>query len=75
MVKSKKLIHLSTSKKPMESGMLKMLESEGFVNFAKIMFKMISNSKMRKRVMYVQEAFGKYNDYLGYGIYCYKKAK
>jgi len=73
MVKSKRLTHISTFKKPMDSGMLKMLESEGLANFLKIMFKMIKNSNIRKRMMYVQEAFGKYNNYLGYGIYHYKK--
>lgn len=73
MVASANLTHIATSKKPMDSGMLKMLRSEGLANFMKIMLKMISKTHIRQRMMSVQKAFRKHNSYLGYGIYLYKK--
>lgn len=71
--KSKGLKHEKTIKNPMPSGMLRMIKNEGLINSMRIMYKMISNSQNRKRMMAVQNAFGKYNDYLGYGIFCYTK--
>jgi len=70
---SNKLQHIRTIKNPMTSGMMQMMKTEGVITFIKIMFKMITNSKNRKRMMAVQNTFGKYNDYIGYGIYCYRK--
>ena len=70
---SKKFNHLKTIKNPMPSGMMQMLHAEGLLNFVKIMAKMMTNSKNRKRMMDVQNAFGKYNGYIGYGIYCLQK--
>lgn len=40
---SKSLVHVDTSKYQMNPGMLKLLNSEGLVNFVRIMFKMTSN--------------------------------
>ena len=57
----------------MTSGMLKMIKTEGLTNFIKIIVKMVSQSNNRKRMMEVQKTFGKYNDYLGYGLFSLKK--
>lgn len=70
---SENLIHIATSKHRMKSGISKLLKSEGLENFLKIMFKMMCHPNIRNRMMVVQKTFEKYNDYLGYGIYCYKK--
>jgi len=67
------LKHISTSKKSMDSGMLKLMQSEGLLNFIRIMFRMIANSKMRKRMMFVQDAFRKHNNYLGHSIFSFIK--
>lgn len=71
--KSYELQRINTKKNPMTSGMMDMMKTEGFANFTQIVFKMIFNSRIRKRMMDVQRTFSKYNDYLGYGIYCYRK--
>ncbi len=57
----------------MPSGMMQMLKAEGIKNFLHIMFKMISNSTVRRRMMDVQAAFNKYDEFVGYGIYSMKK--
>lgn len=57
----------------MVGGMLKMIKTEGILNFVKIMQKMMRNSVDRKRMMDVQKTFDKYNDYLGYGLFSFKK--
>lgn len=71
--KSINFIHIKTIKNPMPSGMIEMLKTEGLFNFFKIMFKMTANSSYRKKMMDVQNTFKKYNDYIGYGIFCFKK--
>lgn len=73
LFQSRNFNHVSTSKFSMQSGMLRMIESEGFSNFFKIMGKMMKNPDLRKRMMAVQNTFAKYDAYLGYGIYCYQK--
>ncbi len=65
--------HLKTIKNKMPSGMLQTIKIEGLINSLKIMYKMMSNSKNRKRMMDVQNTFGKYDDYIGYGIFSFKK--
>ena len=70
---SQDLIHIDTSKHPMDSGMSKMLQSEGLANFTRIMYRVMRNSQARKRMMNVQAAFRKHKQYLGYGIYSYEK--
>lgn len=67
------MIHVDTIKNPMVGGMLKMIKTEGILNFVKIMQKMMRNSVDRKRMMDVQKTFDKYNDYLGYGLFSFKK--
>lgn len=67
------LIHQQTLRYPMTSGMMKMVHTEGFWNFLKIMKRMMTHSSIRKRMMTVQNTFGKYDEYLGYGIYCFQK--
>jgi ubiquinone/menaquinone biosynthesis C-methylase UbiE len=71
--KSRKLTHIKTIKNPMPSGMLQMLKAEGIFNFVKIIVRMIGNRENRKRMMDVQKTFKKYNNYLGYGIFCFMK--
>lgn len=73
LFKSKNFTHIKTIKNPMTSGILQMLKTEGVLNFIKIMIKMMTNSKNRKRMMDVQNTFDKYDDFLGYGIFCLKK--
>ena len=70
---SEHLAHLATKKHPMTSSMLDMFETEGFYNSTKVMLKMMGNSSIRKRMMDVQNTFGKYDDYLGYGVFSYRK--
>lgn len=65
--------HIKTIKSPMVGGMFKMIKTEGFINFLKIIQKMIKNQVNRKRMMTVQNTFNKYNDYLGYGIFSFRK--
>jgi len=67
------LTHIATKKHPMTSSMLDMFETEGLYNSIKVMFKMMGNSSIRTRMMNVQNTFGKYDDYLGYGIFNYRK--
>jgi ubiquinone/menaquinone biosynthesis C-methylase UbiE len=71
--KSKNFKHIKTIKNPMTSGMLRMLKTEGVFNFVNILIKMMFNSINRKRMMDVQKTFNKYNDYVGYGIFCFNK--
>jgi ubiquinone/menaquinone biosynthesis C-methylase UbiE len=67
------LTHMATKKHPMTSSMLDMFNTEGYYNSIKVMLKMMGNSSIRKRMMNVQNTFGKYDDYLGYGIFSYRK--
>jgi hypothetical protein len=71
--KSKKFQHIKTIKNTMPSGMIKLIKTEGFRNFVKILSKMITSSKNRKKMMAVQNVFSKYKNLFGYGIYCNKK--
>lgn len=71
--KSVNFTHISTVKNPMPAGIMQMLKAEGLVNFLKIIFRMMCNNNNRKKMMSVQNAFNKYNDYLGFGIYCLRK--
>jgi ubiquinone/menaquinone biosynthesis C-methylase UbiE len=71
--RSEALTHTTTKKHPMTSSMLDMFKTEGFYNSIKVMLKMMGNSSIRKRMMNVQNTFGKYDDYLGYGIFNYRK--
>jgi ubiquinone/menaquinone biosynthesis C-methylase UbiE len=73
LFKSKNLNLIKTITNPMTSGMLQMVKIEGILNFIKIMFKMISQAKTRKKMMSVQKTFKKYNDYLGYGLFVLTK--
>jgi ubiquinone/menaquinone biosynthesis C-methylase UbiE len=71
--RSGNLTHMATKKHPMTSSMLDMFNTEGYYNSIKVMLKMMGNSSIRKRMMNVQNTFGKYDDYLGYGIFNYRK--
>jgi hypothetical protein len=54
-------------------GMRGMLADEGLVNAAKIMFRYLTNSRVRKRMKIMDKFFKEYDDYFGYGIYVGKK--
>jgi ubiquinone/menaquinone biosynthesis C-methylase UbiE len=56
------------------SGVLHMLKDEGLTNTMKILSRYIGNSEVRKRMKLINEAFAKYPQYFGYGIYSFKKA-
>lgn len=71
--RSENLTHINTIKHPMTSSMIEMFETEGIYNSLKIILKMLINTPIRTRMMNVQKYFGKYNDYLGYGIFCFQK--
>ena len=56
------------------SGVLHMLKDEGLANTMKILLRYIGNSDVRKRMNLISEAFTKYPQYFGYGIYSFTKA-
>lgn len=56
-----------------EGGMLAMLADEGLVNTSKIMFKYITNARIRKRMNTMNKFFKDHSDYFGYGIYTGRK--
>lgn len=67
------LAHLDTTKRPMTSSMRGIIKAEGVVNATKVMARMMTRPQVRKRMMTVRATFGKYDDYLGYGISHYRK--
>jgi ubiquinone/menaquinone biosynthesis C-methylase UbiE len=71
--RSKNLAHVATLEYPMESGMLQLLVSEGVANSLRIMSTILGNSQTRTRMMTVKKTFRKHSDYLGYGLFCYRK--
>lgn len=56
-----------------DTGMMKMIKAEGLKNFLRIMFNMMKSIEVRKKMMTVQKTFEKYDNFLGYGVYCYEK--
>ncbi len=54
-------------------GMRGMLADEGLANASKIMFRYLTNSKVRKRMMTMDKFFKDNDQYFGYGIYVGKK--
>jgi len=54
-------------------GMRGMLADEGLVNAARIMFRYLTNRRVRKRMKIMDKFFKEYDDYFGYGIYVGKK--
>lgn len=50
-------------------GMRGMIEDEGLVNGFKIIYRLMTNSKIRKRMMKLDTFFKSYPEYIGYGIY------
>jgi len=57
----------------MTSSIFQMFETEGFINAMKVIHKMITDANIRERMMNAQNTFGKYNDYLGYGVFGFRK--
>lgn len=51
------------------TGMRGMLADEGFVKGSRIMFRYLTNSKVRKRMQTMDKFFREYEEYFGYGIY------
>jgi len=54
-------------------GMRGMLADEGWVNVSKIMFRYLTNSRVRKRMKTMDKFFKDNDQYFGYGIYIGKK--
>lgn len=54
-------------------GMRGMLADEGLVNAARIMFRYLTNGRIRRRMKTMDKFFKEYDDYFGYGIYVGKK--
>ena len=54
-------------------GMRGMLADEGLVNASKIMFRYLTNSRVRKRMKTMDKFFGEHDEYFGYGIYVGRK--
>lgn len=54
-------------------GMRGMLADEGLVNAGKIMFRYLTNSRVRRRMKTMDEFFKEHDQYFGYGIYIGQK--
>ncbi len=55
------------------SGIIAMLKDEGYANSLKILYKYISDSRVRKRINTMNRFFQANEDVVGYGIYTVKK--
>ena len=51
------------------TGMRGMLADEGFVNGSRIMFRYLTNSRVRRRMKTLDKFFKEHDKYFGYGIY------
>ena len=59
---------------PLENtGMFRMLNDEGVINTSKVMFKYLTNARIRKRMNTMNRFFKEHNNYFGYGIYTGRK--
>lgn len=54
-------------------GMTQMLADEGFVNTSKVMFKNLTDGRIRKRTNTMNRFFAEHTEYFGYGIYTGRK--
>jgi len=54
-------------------GILGMLDDEGFINAGRIMFRYMTNARIRKRMNTMNAFFKDHHDYFGYGIYTGRK--
>lgn len=50
-----------------------MLNDEGIINTMKILFNIMKNREIRRRVIAMNRFFNTYDDYFGYGIYYFQK--
>jgi len=55
------------------TGMVGMLANEGLINTSKVMFKYMTNSRIRKRMSTMRRFFREHADDFGYGIYTGRK--
>lgn len=55
------------------STFLDTLRDEGIINTFKIMFNIMKNKEIRRRVRVMNKFFKDYNDYFGYGFYYFRK--
>jgi ubiquinone/menaquinone biosynthesis C-methylase UbiE len=55
------------------AGMMSMLADEGLVNTSKVMFRYMTNSRIRRRMRTMSGFFGEHADYFGYGVYTGRK--
>ena len=56
------------------TGVLHMVRDEGLANSLKILSRYIGNIDVRNRMKLINDAFKKYPQYFGYGIYSFQKA-
>lgn len=54
-------------------GMGNMFGDEGMINTLRIMYKYLTDSRVRQRMNILNRNFNKYSDFFGYGIYIVKK--
>lgn len=54
-------------------GILSMVADEGLINASKIMFRYVTNIRIRKRMNTINKFFKDHSDYFGYGIYTGRK--
>jgi len=50
-------------------GITGMIQDEGVKNGISVMYKYMTNKKIRYRMQKIDRFFRKYSDYVGYGIY------
>ena len=55
------------------TGMLNMVADEGLINVSKVMFKYMTNARIKKRMSTMNKFFSEHVDYFGYGIYIGRK--
>jgi len=67
------LSQIETRQFLMKSGMAGMFRDEGLLNALRIMFKSMTRPSVRKRMMDMRHTFTQYSEYLGYGLFSYRK--
>lgn len=55
------------------NSMIAMIKDEGIMNSLKVFKKYITDKEIRRRMNSIDNAFSKYADYFGYGIYVFQK--
>ncbi len=55
------------------TGIAGMMDDEGFVNAGKVMFKYLTDSRIRRRMQTMNRFFKEHTEYFGYGVYTGRK--